>query len=293
MVLPKISIVTPVLNQAGFLELALKSVFEQGYSNLEYIVVDGGSTDGSVDIIKKYSDKLHYWISEPDNGMYDALNKGFAKSTGEIMLWLNSDDMLHPSALKNIAEAFSVFEHIHWITGINTAFDEQGRVIAAKDATNFSKYDFLAGNFQWIQQESTAWRRGLWDRAGATLDGKCRLAGDFELWLRFFALEKLYRCEFLVGGFRVRKGQLSVTQKEKYMSEALQFLDNAKKNLSPGDRGRLTTLRRIDAMRRVLRSTYVLDLNIFGRILGRLERNIHDYPKMVRMNRSNFTLEIR
>lgn len=289
----KISVVTVVMNQAGFIEQAMRSVLDQGYDNLEYIVIDGGSTDGSIDIIKKYSDRLHYWVSEPDAGMYDALNKGFAKSTGEVMMWLNSDDLLHPFALKNIAEAFSAFKDVQWITGINTAFDEQGRVIAAHDAKKFSKYDFLRGNFQWLQQESTAWRRELWNKAGAGVDGKSKLAGDFDLWLRFFFHTQLYTCEFLVGGFRFRQGQLSVAQREKYMNEAFQYLDNAKKNLSSQDRSKLARLKLINTIKTLLRYSFILDINIFRRLLDKIERNIHQYPKTIRVNRSSFTLEIR
>ena len=98
--LPKISIVTPSFNQAQFIEETILSVLNQNYPNLEYIIIDGGSTDGSVDIIKKYADKIAYWVSEKDSGMYDAINKGFGKSTGEILAWINSDDIFFDNKRK-------------------------------------------------------------------------------------------------------------------------------------------------------------------------------------------------
>src|SRR5687767_5199473 len=98
--LPVISLVTPSLNQASFLERAIRSVIEQNYPNLEYIVMDGGSTDGSVDIIEEYSDRLAYWVSEPDGGQSAAINAGWSRSSGNVLAWLNSDDYLLPGTLQ-------------------------------------------------------------------------------------------------------------------------------------------------------------------------------------------------
>src|SRR6218665_2201901 len=99
---PKISIVTPVFNRVEYLEQTILSVIDQGYPNLEYIVIDGGSTDGTLEIIKKYEDRIFYWTSEPDNGMYDAINKGFKKASGQIMAWINSDDLYHQPTLSTV-----------------------------------------------------------------------------------------------------------------------------------------------------------------------------------------------
>ena len=105
--LPKISIVTPTYNQGRFIEQTICSVLDQGYPNLEYIIIDGGSRDNTVDIIKKYEHRLSYWVSEMDSGQTHAINKGFAKCTGEIFNWINSDDYYAPDALQKIAKAFA------------------------------------------------------------------------------------------------------------------------------------------------------------------------------------------
>src|ERR1044071_7696025 len=114
---PRITIVTPSYNQAAFLEETMLSVLDQGYPNLEYIVIDGGSTDGSVDIIRKHASRLSWWISEKDAGMYDAIQKGFARSSGQIMGWINSDDRHFQKSLFVIAEIFERIKEVDWILG--------------------------------------------------------------------------------------------------------------------------------------------------------------------------------
>src|SRR5665213_810473 len=156
MTYPKISIITPSYNQADYLEQTIWSVLDQNYPNLEYIIIDGGSSDGSVEIIKKYSDRLTYWVSEKDEGLYHAIQKGFEKSTGAIMGWLNSDDMLHRNSLFSIAEILSL-EGVEWIQGIGTLYDELGRTVKVSPVYRWSRYYYLMGNYQWIQQESTYW----------------------------------------------------------------------------------------------------------------------------------------
>ena len=210
--LPKISIVTPNYNGVRFLEKTILSVISQGYSNLEYIIIDGASTDGSVELIRKYEKKLKYWTSEPDNGTYYAINKGFDRSTGEIMAWINSDDVLWPNSLNHVSEYFLENPQISWIQGLPSIIDENG-VLVHQVNPAYSKYFFLTGLYKkpffTIQQESTFWRRALWQRAGGELDTDFKLAADFDLWIRFFLHEELYCTNTQLAAFRIREGQIS------------------------------------------------------------------------------------
>ena len=207
---PKISLVTPVFNSARYLEATFRSVLSQGYPNLEYIVVDGGSTDGGVDIIRKCEGQLHYWVSEPDRGMYDAINKGFARSSGELMGWISATDMLHAGSLFVVGSVFRTFPQVEWITGRPTGFSDDGMAAEILRLRRWSRWAFLAGANRYIQQESTFWRRSLWERAGSRVDDSRRNASDFELWVRFFRYAKLYSVDALIGGFRSHPDSLGL-----------------------------------------------------------------------------------
>jgi glycosyltransferase involved in cell wall biosynthesis len=226
----RISIVTPCLNQAKFLESCIRSVLDQGYGNLEYIIVDGGSTDGSVDIIKRYADRLHYWVSVPDGGQYSAINQGFAHSTGEIMAWLNADDQYMPWSLSIVSDIFARFENVEWLTSAyQIIWDEQGRAVHCSRESDYSRRAFRRGVYlpgnpgfhrAGIQQESTFWRRSLWERAGGSLDARLDLAGDFELWARFYRYAELYCVSTPLGGFRRHGEQKTATRAVDYHKEA-------------------------------------------------------------------------
>ena len=124
---PRISVITPSYNQGEYLEATLRSVLDQDYEELEYVVIDGGSTDGSVQIIERYASRLAYWVSEPDRGHAHALNKGFERATGDILCWINSSDMYYPWTLRTVAEVFTQLPGVEWITGVASWFDVGGR----------------------------------------------------------------------------------------------------------------------------------------------------------------------
>ena len=217
---PRISVVTPSYNQAEFLEASLRSVIDQGFPDLEYVVIDGGSTDGSIDIIRRHEADLLYWVSEPDCGHAHALNKGFGRTTGDIMCWINSSDMYYPWTFSTVAEIFSQLPEVEWIMGVPSQFDRDGQPRLVGSVHGINVYDILAGDYRWIQQESVFWRRSLWERAGGRLDQTLRCAADFELWLRFFRSASLYGVGTTLGGFRVHDDQLSEAGDGQYEREA-------------------------------------------------------------------------
>jgi hypothetical protein len=207
---PRISLVTPVFNSAKYIEQTIRSVLSQNYPNLEYFIVDGGSTDGTIDIIRKYESQITGWVSEPDNGMYDALNKGFARTTGEIMGWISATDQYHVGGLSVVGSVFRDLPEVEWITGRATGFNEEGMTTVVLDIPHWSRLRFLAGANRYIQQESTFWRRSLWERAGSRVDSSRRYAADFELWVRFFRYARLYPVDALIGGFRAHGDSLGL-----------------------------------------------------------------------------------
>jgi len=213
---PRITVVTAVYNGATYIEDTLNSVLGQGYPNLEYVVVDGASTDGTGSIIKKYEKHLARWISEPDKGVYDALNKGFANSTGEVMGWLNASDQLHNHGLFVVGSVFAAFREVEWITGRPTKFNPAGMTMEVMRLPRWSRGRFLAGANRYIQQESTFWRRSLWERAGSRVGTTERAAGDFELWVRMFRHAQLYPVDALIGGYRIHEDALSGSNIEDY-----------------------------------------------------------------------------
>jgi glycosyltransferase involved in cell wall biosynthesis len=220
---PKISIVTPSFNQGKYLEETICSVLEQKYPNLEYILVDGGSTDNSVEIIKKYEPHLSWWCSEKDNGHGHALNKGFKRCTGDIMAWINSDDKYFPWTLHTIAEIFMQHEDVHWIVGKNAWFDEKGRLLDARNLYR-NKFDYLSGNYQWIQQESVFWRKEIWELCGSLIHEQYALMIDGDLWSRFFMHTDLWHINMVLAGYRGHATNRAIQQSDKVHAEISEII---------------------------------------------------------------------
>lgn len=241
--LPMMSLVTPCLNQAKYVEKALQSIHGQGYPYLEHVVMDGGSTDGSLEIIRRYADRI-FLVSEPVGSRYQAIEKGFGKTTGDVMGWLNSDDIYLPGALLAVGEIFRDFPDVEWVTTrFPMGIDGTGALKKIGCFPGFSKRDFLRGDYLatrrsdargFIPQESTFWRRGLWDRAGASFHEGFNFAADFELWSRFFNHSSLYGVDIPLGCSRHENNQETKAAFQKYLDEVKSvFLNIGGKALPP------------------------------------------------------------
>jgi len=184
--LPRITVVTPSLNQGAYIETAIRSVISQEYDNLEYIILDGGSTDGSVEIIRRYASQLSHWASEPDNGPAEAINRGFARATGDVLAWLNADDAYLPGALHTAAAALAERPHVGLVYGEGWYIDEAGARI---EPCRFVRRQFnrrYLVNKDPILQPASFWRRSLWAKAGP-LDVSLRWVFDWEWFIRAHA----------------------------------------------------------------------------------------------------------
>lgn len=203
---PKISIITPSFNQGKYLEETILSVLNQNYPNIEYIIIDGGSTDNSVDIIKKYEKYLKYWVSEPDRGQSHAINKGFERATGDIFGWLNSDDYLLPDALRTIAKMFSDEPSAGVFIGAGQFVDEDGRTITTKLPTSDTSITSL---FKWLDdfhfmQPSCFFTRDAWNICGP-LDLCLHYSMDLDLWLKLAKKYKFACIPEILSSSRVHK----------------------------------------------------------------------------------------
>jgi glycosyltransferase involved in cell wall biosynthesis len=203
--LPKISIVTPSYNQGEFLEDTIRSVIQQDYPNLEYIIIDGGSTDGSVDIIQSHASSLTYWVSEEDRGQSHAINKGMAHASGRILSFLNSDDTLEPGALTQVAEAYQRNTSAGAYVGHGVKVDRRGRIEYYKKPSDLS----FQGICQWMDgrnfmQPSCFFTREAWEAAGP-MDESIHIALDVDLWLRIAQQFELIPIDALLSRAKIHE----------------------------------------------------------------------------------------
>ncbi|MCB5920268.1 glycosyltransferase family 2 protein [Mediterraneibacter faecis] len=220
---PRVTIVTVCYNSEKYLEDCIKSIMNQTYDNVEHIIVDGESKDNTLDIIKKYDGKYNMrWISEPDNGMYDAIYKGFQMATGDIYAWLNSDDMYMPWACELVAKVMEETD-VEWCTGIPCHYTESGIAYNIPRVTPVFPRKFILKGYMdgrvatFLEQESMFWSKKLWDLCGNTIL-RYKYAGDYHLWREFSKYQQLITLDSVVSGFRIHKGQKS-EDRNKYYGE--------------------------------------------------------------------------
>lgn len=232
---PGISVVTPSYNQGAFLEETIRSVLLQGYPDLEYIVIDGGSTDESVGIIRKYEPWITYWVSEPDGGQTDAINKGISRASGDILAWLNSDDLYCPEALRRVGGYVAASPYVDLLYGDCEMIDGSGRVYDRFNVRSGDVFQLLGENF--IAQPSAFWTRAAWEKVGG-LDDRLHYVMDYDLWLRMFVggMTTVY-VPTVFSRFRYHEVSKSTASAIQFYREYLDVLD--KINADPRD-GRLT-----------------------------------------------------
>ncbi len=219
--MPTISIVTPSYNQAAYLEATIRSVLEQG-APVEYLVVDGGSTDGSVDIIQKYASQLAWWVSEKDSGQADAINKGLRRATGDIVAWLNSDDIYLPGAIQSALDTFAAHPRAGIVFGNVASIDEHGRTFNLQTFRPVSLPDLMAFNI--ISQPAVFMRRSVLEQAGY-LDLSYHLLLDHHLWIRIARLAPLVYIPKTLAAARYHPQAKNIARASQFGAEAYRIVD--------------------------------------------------------------------
>ena len=228
---PKISIITPSYNQGKFLETTIKSVFDQQYPNLEYIIMDGGSTDGSVGIIKKYSDRLTYWESGPDNGQCDAIKRGFELSHGDILAYINSDDYYLPGTFFKVAEEFMKKPSPLWITGNGIFIDTVGNTLHRNERLPPVSLNSLIFFGNYIFQPSTFWKREIYSLTTG-LDTSLEFSFDYDLFLKFIQISPPNVLRSNLAAFRMHPDSKSSTISHISTKEMGQIIEVHKKEIN-------------------------------------------------------------
>lgn len=210
---PKISIVTPSYNQAQFIEETICSVLLQDYPNLEYIIIDGDSTDGSVEIIKKYETQLAYWVSEPDRGQSHAINKGWQRATGEIVAWLNSDDTYEPGAIRKVASFMQNNPEVDMVYGKCFYIDKESLIVAPFQHQEFNVSKMIQDHRWYIPQQTVWLRRCILDKVGL-LDEGLHFKMDRDLYIRIGLNGKVVKLPIHLANFRTHEDAKSTLRND-------------------------------------------------------------------------------
>jgi glycosyltransferase involved in cell wall biosynthesis len=217
--IPRVSIVTPSYNQSRYLEQAIVSVLDQDYPEIECLVIDGGSTDGSLEIIDRYANRLAYWVSETDEGQTDAINKGFDRAQGDILAWLNSDDLYQPGAVAEAVAYLAEHPEVGMVYGDANYIDETGKVIGRFPAAQ-TDYKRLRRGYVHIPQQSVFFRARLWRMLGP-LDPTFYFAMDYDLWVRIAELTPIRYHPRTWAAFRLHGDAKSLAAAERCWPEMI------------------------------------------------------------------------
>lgn len=218
---PLVSIVTPSYNQARFLKATIESVLNQSYPNIEYIIIDGGSQDGSVELIEEYADQLAFWVSEKDQGQTDAINKGFARAKGEILAWLNSDDTYNPDAVAKAVAYLQQHPEVGLVYGDTDFIDEHGDVLGRFPAAQTSHQRIRRG-YVHIPQQAAFWRADLWQQVGP-LDPSFYFAMDYDLWVRLSAVSEIRYVPGVWANFRLHGDSKTIQDDDRCWPEMVRI----------------------------------------------------------------------
>ncbi|HUF00225.1 MAG TPA: glycosyltransferase family 2 protein [Anaerolineales bacterium] len=221
-----VSIITPSYNQAPYLEQTIQSVLEQDYPRIEYMVVDGGSTDNSVEVIRRYADRLAYWISEKDSGQAEAINKGLKRANGQILAWLNSDDYYMLNAVSVAVRCFDLNPDVVMVYADMLAIDGDGQTINVMKYKQLSLEDLLC--FQIIGQPSVFFRRAALEKTGL-LDSTFHFMLDHHLWIRLAQQGRILHVPQIWSAARYHAGAKNRARAAEFGREAFRILDWAKK----------------------------------------------------------------
>lgn len=218
---PLVSIITPSLNQVRYLEATIESVLNQSYPNIEYIIIDGGSDDGSVELIKKYANRLAYWVSETDQGQTEAINKGFSQAKGEVLAWLNSDDTYLPDAVSTAMDYLMGHPETGLVYGDTNFIDEHDNLLGLFPARQTSHARIRRG-YVHIPQQAAFWRSDLWKQVGP-LDPTFYFAMDYDLWVRLSRVSEIKYVPGVLANFRLHGDSKTISEDERCWPEMVRI----------------------------------------------------------------------